>query len=54
MKLASQENLVPGDTLAERLAKMESYGFEGIEIWGKDLPGRVDEVVDALSTSATP
>jgi len=51
MRLAVQENLVPGKTLSERLSKMERYGFEGVEIWGSDLPQRYKEVKSALSTS---
>ncbi|MEM2239003.1 MAG: sugar phosphate isomerase/epimerase [Candidatus Bathyarchaeia archaeon] len=51
MKLAIQENLAPGKTLIEKLAKIEVYGFEGLEVWGSDLPQRLKEVKDALSTS---
>ncbi|MEM1581621.1 MAG: sugar phosphate isomerase/epimerase [Candidatus Bathyarchaeia archaeon] len=51
MKLAIQENLVPGRTLIEKLRNLEKYGFEGIEVWGNDLPQRFREVKEALSTS---
>ena len=49
MKLACQENRVPGDSLAERLERLESYGFEGIEFWGQQLWERESEVADELS-----
>jgi sugar phosphate isomerase/epimerase len=51
MRLSIQENLIPGKTLAEKLQKIEKYGFEGIEIWGNDLPQRFKEIKDALSVS---
>ncbi|RLI23904.1 sugar phosphate isomerase/epimerase [Candidatus Bathyarchaeota archaeon] len=51
MRLAIQENLVPGKTLREKVLKIESYGFEGLEVWGNNLPQRFKEVKDALSTS---
>jgi sugar phosphate isomerase/epimerase len=51
MRLAIQENLAPGRTLIEKLERIEAYGFEGLEVWGSDLPQRLKEVKDALSTS---
>jgi len=51
MKLAVQENLVPGKTFSEKLYNMEQYGFEGVEVWGIDLPQKLVEVKSALSTS---
>jgi len=51
MRLAVQENLVPGKTLPEKLQNMERYGFEGIEVWGRDIPQRVEEIKSALSSS---
>ncbi len=51
MKLAVQEPLVPGNTSSERLCNMERYGFEGVEIMGRDLPQKMEEKKSALSTS---
>ncbi|MEM2480121.1 MAG: sugar phosphate isomerase/epimerase family protein [Candidatus Bathyarchaeia archaeon] len=51
MKLAVQENLIPGKTIFEKLQNAEKYGFEGVEVWGNDLPQRFKEIKDALSTS---
>lgn len=51
MKLSIQENLVPGKTLEEKVRKTEAYGFEGLEVWGNDLPQRFKEVKETLSTS---
>jgi sugar phosphate isomerase/epimerase len=52
LKLAAQENMVPGSNLPEKLQRMESYGFEGLEIWGKGLPDRIDEIGQALASSS--
>lgn len=51
MKLAIQENMVPGKTMNEKVWKIEDYGFDGVEVWGSDLPQRLNEIKDALSTS---
>ena len=48
MKLACQENLVAGDSLAEKLAKLEDWGYEGVELMGRTLPERLGEVKQAL------
>jgi len=52
MKFAAQENLVPGANLGEKLRKLESYGYDGIELWGRqELGGALRDVLDALSTT---
>jgi len=51
MKLACQEDRVPGESLAERLEKLEAYGFQGIEFWGHQLWEREEEIADELSRS---
>lgn len=53
MKLACQEGLVPGNTFAGKLAKLEHYGFEGVELSGAALfaPGGFEERRDALKDS---
>jgi sugar phosphate isomerase/epimerase len=51
MKLAVQENLVPGKTFSEKLRNTEEYGYEGVEVWGRDLPEKLNEIRAALSTS---
>ncbi len=48
MKLSCQENLVKGSNLKEKVEKLESFGFEGIELWGNNLKERIDEVKIAL------
>jgi sugar phosphate isomerase/epimerase len=51
MKLACQEGLVPGESLEERLDRLQSWGYEGIEFWGGGLKERVPEVQAALKKS---
>ncbi len=51
MKLACQEGLVPGNSLAERLERLQAWGFEGIEFWGGGLKERLPEVQSALKNS---
>ncbi|HIE08989.1 MAG TPA: sugar phosphate isomerase/epimerase [Armatimonadetes bacterium] len=51
MKLACQENLVPGKDLGEKARKLEAWGFEGMEIWGgRFINGelKIDDVRKAL------
>jgi sugar phosphate isomerase/epimerase len=37
MRFACQEGLIPGNTFAEKLAKLHAYGFEGVELQGGRL-----------------
>ena len=53
MKLAIQENMVPGKSFSEKLQNAERYGYEAVEVWGTDLPSRLNTVKAALSTSRT-
>lgn len=51
MKLACQDNLVPGADLAEKARKLEEWGIEGMEIWGRSFVEgdlKVEEVKKAL------
>jgi sugar phosphate isomerase/epimerase len=51
LKLACQEGLAPGATLKDKLANLETFGYEGIEFWGGGLAGRVDEINEACEAS---
>lgn len=48
LKLASREFVIPGDTLPEKLDRMEEWGFSGIELDGARLPERIVEIRNAL------
>ncbi len=51
LRLSSQEGIIPGRDLAEKLAKMEKWGFDGIEVGGGGFPGRVEELQKALANT---
>lgn len=49
MKLSCQDNLVPGNTLNEKLETLERLGFSGIELWGRPQLGeKIREVKDTI------
>ena len=52
MKLAAQESLVPGESFAEKLANLAAYGFDGVELNGRDLRPRLPEIKAALADSS--
>ncbi len=47
-KLASREFVIPGETLNEKLDRMEAWGFSGIELDGANLANRIHEIKTAL------
>jgi len=51
LKISSQEGIIPGKDLPEKLAKMEKWGFDGVEVGGGGLAGRVGEIQAALRNS---
>ncbi len=51
LRVSSQEHLVPGNDLPERLAKMDKWGIEGVELGGRGLADRVSEIKAALANS---
>ncbi len=51
LKISSQEGIVPGKDLPEKLAKMEKWGIVGLEVGGRGLHGRVAEIKRALLDS---
>jgi sugar phosphate isomerase/epimerase len=48
LKISCQEGIAPGTTLPEKLDFLEANGFVGLEIGGKDLVNRVEEIQKAL------
>lgn len=51
LRIASQEGRVPGKDLPERLAKMEKWDIDGLEVGGRGLETRVTEIKAALANS---
>lgn len=52
LRISSQEGVIPGANLAEKIAKMEKWGIEGLEVGGRGLTGRVKELKAALANSS--
>jgi sugar phosphate isomerase/epimerase len=50
LRLSCQEGPMAGDNLAAKLDNMEKWGFEGLEVGGRGLAGRVKELKDALKS----
>ncbi|HSV74587.1 MAG TPA: sugar phosphate isomerase/epimerase family protein [Chthonomonadales bacterium] len=48
LRLSSQEGVIPGNSLAEKLDRMERWGFEGLEVWGGGLAGRATDLKETL------
>lgn len=48
LNLCFQEGIAQGNTLQEKLDYMESLGVTGLEVGGRGLAGRVDEINNAL------
>ncbi|MFO7998859.1 MAG: sugar phosphate isomerase/epimerase family protein [Bacteroidales bacterium] len=48
LRLSSQENVTPGETLEEKLDFLEENGFTGLEPHGSGLAERVGEIQQAL------
>ncbi len=49
LRISSQEGIIPGANLQEKLAKMEKWGIEGLEVGGRGLKDRVKELKSALA-----
>jgi sugar phosphate isomerase/epimerase len=47
LNLSSQEGIIPGKDLKEKLVTMEKWGFNGIEFWGD--AGRTKQIQEALA-----
>lgn len=48
MRLAIQEDMLPGKTALERFEQAKALGFSGVEVWGMGLNPRVPELADAV------
>ncbi|MEZ4672052.1 MAG: sugar phosphate isomerase/epimerase family protein [Anaerolineae bacterium] len=48
MRLAIQEDMLPGTNALERFQQAKQWGFAGVELWGRSLTPRVPELADAI------
>lgn len=51
MRFAAQENLVPGQSFREKVENLAAYGYEGVELSGDGLAGRIGEMKSVLEDS---
>ncbi len=47
MRLAIQEDMLPGKTPLERFERAKALGFDGVEVWGRGLTERVPALAEA-------
>jgi len=48
LNVSSQEGIIPGDSLKEKVERMAEWGFQGVEPGGGGLAGRIDEIKAAI------
>jgi sugar phosphate isomerase/epimerase len=48
MKIAIQEDMLPGKTILEKFQNARQLGVDGIEFWGRGLTEKVPEIVEAV------
>ena len=48
MRLAIQEDMLPGETALEKCQQAKALGIDGIEYWGAGLTARVPAIVEAI------
>lgn len=51
MKIAIQENMLPGNDLKEKFLNAKKFGYEGIEIWGRGLLENSEKVKEVKKAS---
>lgn len=54
MRIAIQEDMLTGRTATERFQHAASLGADGVEVWGRDLSLRVDELMGAAEAASLP
>lgn len=54
MRLAIQEDMLTGGTASERFQHAASLGANGVEVWGRDLALRMDELMNAAAAAGVP
>ena len=54
MRIAIQEDMLTGRTAADRFQHAASLGADGVEVWGRDLSLRMDELMNAADTANIP
>lgn len=48
MKIAIQEDMLPGRTISEKFERAAEAGLHGVELWARDLNHRIPEIAEAI------
>lgn len=51
MRMAIQEDMLPGKTILDRFTAAKAMGFTGVEVWGRSLTERVPELAGAIEAT---
>jgi sugar phosphate isomerase/epimerase len=54
MRIGLQEDMLPGATAAERFQFARDLGVDGIEVWGRALPERLEDLMRGCEASGLP
>ena len=54
MRIAIQEDMLPGQTASERFQAAADLGADGVEVWGRGLSTRMDELMNAMAAVNLP
>ena len=54
MKIAIQEDMLPGRSLTEKFENARRLGADGVEVWGKDLDSRTEDIAQAMRATGVP
>lgn len=54
MKIAIQEDMLPGASLTEKFANAQRLGADGIEVWGRDIEANAEAIAEAMQASGLP
>jgi sugar phosphate isomerase/epimerase len=54
MKIAVQEDMLPGRSLTEQFQNARQLGVDGVEIWGRDLETRAEAIAEAMTAAEMP
>jgi sugar phosphate isomerase/epimerase len=48
MKIAIQEDMLPGRTITEKFERAADAGLHGVELWARDLSQHIPEIAEAI------
>ncbi|NDJ63260.1 MAG: sugar phosphate isomerase/epimerase [Chloroflexi bacterium] len=54
MKIAIQEDMLPGGTMTEKFETAKALGLDGVEVWGRDLATKIYAIAEASQQTGVP